>query len=78
MSLATHAAMRRWLSILLRGALCVGGAQLLACDQMEPIDQNFDSSLGADFRAPSQDATIGTTIDAALDATGDAGAPASP
>ena len=55
--------MRRWLSVILRGALCVGGAQLVACDQMEPIDQNFDSSLGADFRAPPQDATDDATVD---------------
>jgi hypothetical protein len=52
--------MRRWAWIILRAALCVGGAQLLACDQMEPIDENFDSSLGADFRAPPQDASVDT------------------
>lgn len=67
--------MRRWLSVILRGALCVGGAQLLACDQMEPIDQNFDSSLGADFRAPPQDATVDATVDAGAP---DGASPASP
>jgi hypothetical protein len=50
--------MRRWAWIILRAALCFGGAQLLACDQREPIDQNFDSSLGADFRAPPEDASV--------------------
>jgi len=36
--------------------LCLVGPQLLACDQTPPVDQNFDSSLGADFQAPPTDA----------------------
>lgn len=41
---------------LLGGLLLLGGPQLLACDQTPPVDQNFDSGLGADFRAPPVDA----------------------
>ncbi|HLK91203.1 MAG TPA: hypothetical protein VKZ18_14995 [Polyangia bacterium] len=55
--------MRCWRSVarhgLLRGLLgllCLVGPQLLACDQTPPVDQNFDSSLGADFQAPPTDA----------------------
>ncbi|HTB58664.1 MAG TPA: hypothetical protein VLC06_12375 [Polyangia bacterium] len=47
----------RWLKIILLGAvICVAGGEFLACDQMPPIDENFDSSLGADFKAPPEDA----------------------
>ena len=47
----------RWLKIILFGAVIgVAGGELLACDQLPPIDQNFDSSLGADFQPPPEDA----------------------
>jgi len=37
-------------------ALGSAGVAFLGCDQMPPIDKNFDSSLGADYRPPPQDA----------------------
>jgi len=44
---------RAWRAILVGGGLWLAGAAPAACDQMEPIDQHFDSSLGADFRPPT-------------------------
>ena len=43
----------RW--IVLGFVVCLIGAQISGCDQMPPIDQNFDSSVGEDFRAPPPD-----------------------
>lgn len=34
----------------------LAGAAFLGCDQTPPIDEHFDSSLGADFEPPPQDA----------------------
>jgi hypothetical protein len=75
MSLATKGlenmrAIRPWRALLIGGGLWLAGAAIGACDQMEPIDQNFDSSLGADFRAPADTPDAGATdaMDAA-DAT---------
>ena len=43
--------------ISLRFVLMVLAAALaLSCDPTPPVDQNFDSSLGADFVAPPIDA----------------------
>jgi hypothetical protein len=53
--------------------LWVAGAVIGGCDQMEPIDQNFDSSLGADFRPPDA-VPDGGAIDAA-DAAASTAAP---
>ena len=55
--------------IVLSAVICVAAGEFLACDQMPPIDQNFDSSLGEDFRAPPP------PKDAEPDAATDAGAP---
>jgi hypothetical protein len=57
---------------LLGAVLCVAAGEFLACDQMPPIDQNFDSSVGADFRAPPP------SEDAGPDAPTDAGEPTAP
>ena len=42
--------------IILGITLGAVGVGFLGCDQMLPIDEHFDSSLGADFRPPPQDA----------------------
>ena len=63
----------RWLKIIVLGAvICIAGGELLACDQMPPIDQNFDSSLGEDFKAPPP------PMDAGADAATAAEEPAAP
>jgi hypothetical protein len=63
----------RWCrSLALGGALCLVGTQSLSCDQTPPIDQNFDSSLGDDFKAPPPTPDAGP--DAGPDAA-DASAP---
>ncbi len=47
----------RRLSIVILGlTLGSAGVGFLGCDQMPPIDEHFDSSLGADFKPPSEDA----------------------
>lgn len=59
---------RAWRALLIGVGLCLAGAAIVACDQTEPVDQNFDSSLGADFRAPAdtvQDAGASDAADAA-------------
>ena len=53
--------MRAWRAILIAVGLWLAGAAIAACDQTEPIDQNFDSSLGADFRAPTDTPDAGAT-----------------
>jgi hypothetical protein len=77
MSLATKRPesmkMRTWRAILIGVGLWLAGAAIAACDQTEPIDQNFDSSLGADFPAPA-DAPDGGATDAA-DAAASTAAP---
>jgi hypothetical protein len=46
-----------WSKLIVLGAvICVAGGELLGCDPTPPIDENFDSSLGADFKAPPEDA----------------------
>ena len=62
--------MRAWRAVLIAVGLWLAGAAIAACDQTEPVDQNFDSSLGADFRAPADtpDAGAADAMDAA-DAT---------
>ena len=47
---------RRLRIVLLGITLGSAGAEFLGCEQMPPIDQNFDSSLGEDFKPPPQDA----------------------
>jgi hypothetical protein len=59
-------------TIAFAGALGLLGTQLVSCDQTPPIDQNFDSSLGDDFKAP---ATVDAAPDGAADAGSDAGTP---
>jgi hypothetical protein len=54
--------MRWYRTLAFGGMLCLVGTQCLSCDQTPPIDQNFDSSLGDDFKAPP------TTPDAGPDA----------
>ncbi len=46
------------------GAICLGAAHLVGCDQMPPIDENFDSSLGADFKPPADTPLDGGATDA--------------
>ncbi len=47
----------RRLTIIIVGiTLAAVGLGFLGCDQMPPIDEHFDSSLGADFKPPLQDA----------------------
>ncbi|HEY6478241.1 MAG TPA: hypothetical protein VI456_16800 [Polyangia bacterium] len=48
--------MRSLKALLIGAELCLVAAHVAGCDQTPPIDENFDSSLGADFRAPT-DAT---------------------
>ncbi|HEY4394573.1 MAG TPA: hypothetical protein VGP64_10940 [Polyangia bacterium] len=64
---------RAWRALLLGVGLFLAGVAIAGCDQMEPIDQNFDSSLGADFRAPADAAPDGGATDAS-----DAAATATP
>lgn len=42
--------------VLLGITLAFVGVEFLGCDQMPPIDEHFDSSLGADFKPPPEDA----------------------
>jgi hypothetical protein len=58
--------MRRLRIVMFGTALGLAGTQFLGCDQMPPIDQNFDSSLGEDFKPPPppQDAGSVTGPDA--------------
>jgi hypothetical protein len=42
--------------IVFGAGLFLAGVWFLGCDQMPPVDVNFDSSLGADFKAPPEDA----------------------
>jgi hypothetical protein len=47
----------RRLSIVILGiTLGSAGVAFLGCDPMPPIDEHFDSSLGADFNPPPEDA----------------------
>jgi hypothetical protein len=55
---------RPWGALLIGVGLCLAGASIVGCDQMEPIDQNFDSSLGADFRPPDDAVQDGGASDA--------------
>jgi hypothetical protein len=51
----------RRLSIVILGiTLGAAGVAFLGCDQVPPIDEHFDSSLGADFKPPPQDAGTDT------------------
>jgi hypothetical protein len=62
-----------WSKLIVLGAvICVAGGELLGCDPTPPIDENFDSSLGEDFRAPPP------PEDAGADTATDAGAQAAP
>jgi hypothetical protein len=70
----TMRASKGWRALLIGLGLCLAGAALAACDQMEPIDQNFDSSVGADFRPPPDALRDGGAADAA-DADATAAAP---
>lgn len=59
--------MRLGRTIALAGALGLVGTQLVSCDQTPPVDQNFDSSLGDDFKPPATPdaAPDGPAVDAA-------------
>lgn len=57
---------------LVGAGLWLAGATIPACDQMEAIDQNFDSSVGADFRAPADPTPDGGATDTANAAATDA------
>lgn len=57
-------ATRAWRTILIGAGLWLTGASAAGCDQMQPIDQNFDSSLGADFRTPADAVPDGGATDA--------------
>jgi hypothetical protein len=60
-------------AILVLGAgLLFSSIALVGCDQMPPVDVNFDSSVGADFTPPLPPA------DAAPEAIPDAGAADAP
>jgi hypothetical protein len=65
--------MRRWKLLLLGAGLCLIGAHVVGCDQMPPIDENFDSSLGEDFKPPAD-----ATPDAGAQGAGDAAAATTP
>ena len=58
--------------IVLGAGLFFTGVALVGCDQMPPIDVNFDSSVGADFTPPLP------PPDAAPEAIPDAGAADAP
>jgi hypothetical protein len=47
---------RRLRIVLLGITLGFVNVEFLGCDQMLPIDEHFDSSLGADFKPPPDDA----------------------
>jgi hypothetical protein len=51
---------RRVRIVILGITLGSAAVQFLGCDQTPPVDVNFDSSVGADFRAPPQDAGTDT------------------
>jgi hypothetical protein len=65
---------RAWRTLLIGAGLWLTGASAAGCDQMQPIDQNFDSGLGADFRPPA-DAVPDGGATAAADAATAAAAP---
>lgn len=51
------AKLSRFLKLLILGiTLGSSAVEVQGCDQTPPIDQNFDSSLGEDFKPPAQDA----------------------
>jgi hypothetical protein len=62
--------LRRSRIVVFGAALVLTGVAFLGCDPTPPIDVNFDSSLGADFKAPPEDAGQQTAPDA-----GDTSAP---
>ena len=66
----------RWRAMLIGGGLWLAGATIGGCDQMEPIDQNFDSSLGADFRPPADAAPADGAADGGATDGAEAAAPA--
>jgi hypothetical protein len=65
--------MKSWKAFVIVAGICLGATLLAGCDQMPPIDDNFDSSLGADFKPPADSTPDGGTTDA-----GDAAAPTAP
>jgi hypothetical protein len=64
--------MTSWKAFVIVGAICLGATHLAGCDQMPPIDENFDSSLGADFRPPDGATPDGATPDGGATNAGDA------
>ena len=50
----------RGVRIVILGITLGFAVEFLGCDQTPPIDVNFDSSVGADFRAPPEDAGTDT------------------
>jgi hypothetical protein len=57
-------------TLTLGAALCLVGTQSLSCDQTPPIDENFDSSLGDDFKAPLPTPDAGPDAGTAADTSG--------
>ena len=47
---------RRLRIVILGLTLGSAGVAFLGCDPTPPIDEHFDSSLGADFKPPPEDA----------------------
>ena len=60
MALVPKLSPRRSRIVLLGITLGFVGVEFLGCDQMLPIDEHFDSSLGADFKPPPEDAGTDT------------------
>ncbi len=56
--------MKSWKAFTIVAGICLGATQLAGCDQMPPVDENFDSSLGADFRPPADATPDGGATDA--------------
>jgi hypothetical protein len=65
--------MRSLKAIVIGAGLCLAAVHVAGCDQTPPIDENFDSSLGADFKPPAD-----TTPDGGATDAGDAAAANAP
>jgi hypothetical protein len=61
--------MKPWSAIVLGAAVGLATVHFAGCAETPPIDENFDSSVGADFRAPADTTSDGgATTDAGPDA----------
>jgi hypothetical protein len=65
--------MRALKAILIGAGLCLAAGHVAGCDQTPPIDEHFDSSLGADFKPP-----VDTRPDGGASDAGDAAAATAP